>query len=242
MIRRRVSAVVRLQDGFTGAPASGAGVRCALDGYPVKTQMKPGGLLVLCDIAEGRHTLSISAPGFLTEDVFLDICKNNFWYGSMQLKPGKGYPYLNQAVTAVLTLESGDGPLKCAEVWLAVTAGPSFKLIKAKAGGESVCVFFTDSVNVPSVPGIFLLEDPKKPELIRIVSMDKEEAYLSAPLSATHTRGKMLLPAVSYRTDHEGKLSVILRDTGRLALFHEGKLQYVELRERASRLTVNLQE
>lgn len=238
MIRRKVSAVLQLRDSFLGLTTSGAGARCTLNGYPVKPEVKNGGLLVLCDVPTGRHKLTIFLPGFLPEELALEIAPSGFQECGVELKPGKGYPYRNQAVTAALTVEADGNPLSDAEIWIAVTDSPPLKLVQAEVAAESIRVFRVNAAYTPPIPGAFLLEDVHQPELLQIVSLENEEARLSAPLAAAHSRGKPLLRAAKYRTDHDGTLSLLLHRAGRLALFHKGRLQYAELNGGDSRLTV----
>lgn len=73
MIRRRLSAVFLVRDGFTGrALQSGAEVRCRLDGAPCAPLWKAGGYLALCDLPEGEHTLTIERRLFFArkQDLF----------------------------------------------------------------------------------------------------------------------------------------------------------------------------
>ena len=59
MIRRRVSAVLRLRDGFTGRVLPGGAV-CLLDGRPLRHPLwKEGGYLVIQDLAAGPHSLEV---------------------------------------------------------------------------------------------------------------------------------------------------------------------------------------
>ena len=64
MIRRRVSAVLRLRDGFTGRVLPGGAV-CLLDGRPLRHPLwKEGGYLVIQDLAAGPHSLEVRCAGF----------------------------------------------------------------------------------------------------------------------------------------------------------------------------------
>ena len=78
------------------------------------------------------------------------------------------------------------------------------------------------------VPGVFLLEEGKAPELVTLQAVEGEDGRLTAPLAHAHTRGKALLPAQQYRTDGQGRISVMLREAVRLAVFCNGSIQYAE--------------
>ncbi len=241
MIRRRVSAVVMLHDSFLGRTVDGAGARCSLDGFPIKPQAKPGGLLVWTDLPEGRHTLNISLPGFLEESIVIDIDGDKIWEGFAELRPGRGYLYQGSAVNTVISLMVGDGPLRDAEVWLAHADDPPLKLTQTKAekGAQTILVFRTNPADILPLPCVFILEDGKKPELIRILSINDKDAQLEAPLGGAHARGKALFPASPYRTNADGKFSVMLRKTGRLMVFYAGRLQAAELKSGNDRININ---
>lgn len=238
MIRKRVSAVVRLCDSFLRKPVDGAGARCSLDGSPVKPIIKPGGILVWTDLLEGAHTLSISLPGFLTEDISVDIYKGRMWEGFANLKPGTGYPYRSKAVSATIALTSEGSPLKETAVWIAVMDESPLKLSQAKAekGSVSLRVFYAKPASALPIPGAFIIDDARKPELVNIKALEDKDAYLAEPLSESHTRGRALLPAGQYRTDSEGRLSVLARKEGRMAVFCLDRLQYADLRPGKSQI------
>ncbi len=88
------------------------------------------------------------------------------------------------------------------------------------------------------IPGILLVEDAETPELVYLRELEDETGHLDAPLATKHTRGKALLPAQKYHTDAQGNLHIMLRQTGKLAVFFEGNLQHISLESKENSLTV----
>lgn len=230
LVQRSVSAVLRLRDGFLGTPIENSGALFRIDGMPSQPQAKPGGYRVWTGLAEGRHTLSVSMRGFQTEELIVDIRPGQVWEGSADLKPGLGYPFGKDAVTVRLTVTRGGQPLADQPVWLAVADPAPLKLAqdKAEKGAQTLRLFCRGEVSALPVPGVFLLEEGKAPELVTLQAVEGEDGRLTAPLAHAHTRGKALLPAQQYRTDGQGRISVMLREAARLAVFCNGSIQYAE--------------
>ena len=72
MIAVHVSAVCRVRDGYTGRALEAGALLCALDGAPFRPVGKPGGYLILVDLAPGPHRLSLRGSGFQEEWVDLE--------------------------------------------------------------------------------------------------------------------------------------------------------------------------
>ena len=87
MIRRRVSAVLRLRDGFTGRVLPGGAV-CLLDGRPLRHPLwKEGGYLVIQDLAAGPHSLEVRCAGFRPVTLTVDMWKI---FNEPYILPGPG--------------------------------------------------------------------------------------------------------------------------------------------------------
>lgn len=230
MIRRKVSAVVQLRDGFLGRPLEHVQPQCRIDGVSCRPQIKPGGYLVWVDLPVGSHQLTLSVPGFRTEEMMIESLPHGIWQGSTDLKPGAGYPIGKNAVSVRLHLLSDGQPLAAQEVWLSVVDRPLFKLAqtRAEAGDRQVRLFRTQQRGAVPVPGVFLLED-NAPELLFLQAVAQEEGILARPLLQAHTRGKALSPAQRDRTDAQGMLPILLRETAKLAVFYNGMVQYAQI-------------
>ena len=229
-IRRSVSAVLLLRDGFRGTALENSGAMFYIDGIPSQPQSKRGGYQVWTDLPAGQHTLSVRLRGFQTEEIALDIQPGKTWEGSADLKPGMGYPYGKGATTAHLTLQRDGQPLIHETVWLAAAGDAPLKLAQTKAaeGVQTLRLFCKGPANALPLPGNFLIEEAKQPELVFLQSYEGEEGRLATPLAHAHTRGKAFLPAQQYRTDEQGRIRVMLRSAGKLAVFWDGSIQYVE--------------
>lgn len=228
MIHRRVSAVLRLRDGFLGTPIESTGALFRIDGTPHQPQAKPGGYRVWTGLETGRHELSVSMQGFQTEVLTIEIPADGSWEGSADLKPGPGYPFGRNAVTVQLHLTQDGQPLAGQPVWLAIAEPAPLKIAQDKAakGAQSMRLFCKGEPGALPVPGAFLLEEDKQPELVYLQSFEKEEGQLGGPLAHPHARGKALLPAQQYRTDEAGIVRIMLREAAKLAVFCGGKIAY----------------
>ena len=160
----------------------------------------------------------------------MDIQPDAVWEGSADLKPGLGYPFGKDAATVRLTVTRGGRPLADQPVWLAAAEPAPLKLAqdKAEQGAQTLRLFSRSAADALPVPGVFLLEEKESPELVHLQAVEGEEGRLAAPLAHAHTRGRALLPAQQYRTDGQGRISVMLREAARLAVFCGGSIQYAE--------------
>lgn len=230
MIVHKASAVLRLRDSFLDRAVEGRGAICQADGAPGRPLVKPGGYLVWVNLPAGTHTLSVLLPGYCQEELTVEIQPDTIWEGCLNLRPGRAYPYAGSAITASLTVTRASEILPDTAVWLARADDPVVKIAQAKAEKDAakLRLFCKGPVSAVPVPGAFLLEDSRKPELVRLQSLQQEEGVLAEPLRFPHTRGKALLPAQQYHTDGNGMFSVMLRKGGRLALFLDGKVQYIQ--------------
>ena len=102
MIRRQVSAVVLLRDGFTGRVLTG-GTVCRLDGQPIRPLWKPEGYLILENLTLGTHRLELLRGGFCPAELTLEIREGTLREETVDLQPGSGYPFPPE--TAALTVQ-----------------------------------------------------------------------------------------------------------------------------------------
>lgn len=235
MIRLHASAVFQVRDGFTGRVLEGGGLLCALDGASVRPLFKPGGYLVLVNLAPGPHRLTLRAAGFQEEQADFACPPSAVYQGYLALKPAPGRPLPpGAAVVRAAGLEPGR------PVWLTVPGGGECRVAQtqAEAGSEELRLFPKGN---PPVPGPFLADDPAA-EIVVLSALEGEAGRLSAPLSAAHGRSCPLLPAQCYRADREGGLTAAFPRPGPLVLFQPGRgvLARAELKEGVQELTLDL--
>ena len=135
MITFHVSAVCRVRDGFTGRPVEAAALQCALDGRPCRPVGKPGGLLVLVNLSDGFHRLSLKSRGFQEEWVEFAAGAGT-WELDVTMKPGPGYPFRGPVTRLALAVTEGGLPAAGRQLWLAAPGGPELKVAQTKRGKE----------------------------------------------------------------------------------------------------------
>jgi len=228
MITQKVSAVIRLRDGFTGRLLEGKNALCRVNGILCRPLYKPGGYLVWSNLSAGEYQFSISLHGFRTEETIVAIPVDTYWAGDIYLKPGKNYPNAKDGVTVHLLLQQAGQPLSDVAVWIAPSDDPPLKIAqeKVETDDKKVRVFYKGTAAQLPIPGYFLLTDGDKSELIQIQSLQQEEARLSAPFLQSHSRGKALLPAQYYHTDMAGNLHLMVQKEKSFAVFFEKTLLY----------------
>lgn len=190
MIRRRVSAVLRLRDGFTGRVLPG-GTVCLLDGRPLRHPLwKEGGYLVIQDLAAGPHSLEVRCAGFRPVTLTVEAGRT-LWEEVVDLTPGEGYPF--PAGTADLTIRfaGGGAPADGETVWVGMKGDVVLKLAQDKADPAETALrlFCQGPESRLPVPGHFILADPKAPELAALRSLRDGAGELEQPLAQTHPRG-----------------------------------------------------
>jgi hypothetical protein len=233
MILRTANAVFLLRDGFTGAVlTNGPAMRCLLDGRPLRRPIwKKDGYLVLTDLAPGAHTLVLSRTGYRDETVHLQVGTGRPTEDTIALKPGAGYRFPRETVRVSLTLRRGGAAAAGARVWLGVRQRARLRLAQEKTGsGDAQARLFCEgnAAQLP-VPGHFLFDDKKTPELAYLRSLSGEDAEFAPPLGISHPRGTELIPVQSYEADAAGSVQVLLREPGMLALFCDGRVYTAEL-------------
>ncbi|MCD8335290.1 MAG: hypothetical protein LUC35_08155 [Clostridiales bacterium] len=223
MIHMHVSAVFQVRDGFTGKIVEGNQLRCALDGGRIRPLVKPGGYLVLVDLPEGRHRLTLQSVGFREEPVDFTASRQGCWEGYLALKPAEGYAF-RQAVTRVsLTLKKGQTPMAGQSLWLTSPGAPDCKV--AQAAAEAGCTELRLYCKTPGhlpLPGTVLIDDGGDSEVVTLLGLTGETGQLASPLRRSHSRSRRLLPAQQYRTDDSGRISAVFPAAGELLVYAEG--------------------
>lgn len=242
MIRRHVSAALLVRDAFTGfALPSGSGTLCTVDGQRCTPVWKDGGYLVLTDLPAGEHTVTLRRHGYLEETLTVPVSDGRAWEGWTGLRPGPGYVFPAGTAWVALQLLEKKKPLADAEVWLAPDGGGRLKLAQdqAKAGDRELKLFYSGAESRLPVPGDFLIADRKNPETAALEFLQDGRAELARPLEFSHTRGKELMFAQRYRTDGDGALRCVLRQSGRLWVLWAGRLSELDIQPGENRLKVS---
>jgi hypothetical protein len=243
MIQFRVSAVCRVRDGFTGRLIEGKDLRCALDGTLVRPVCKPGGYLVLTDLSEGPHRLSLRCSGFREEltDFSVGGLPQKLY---LSLKPSEQYVFHQEAVRLKLRLLEGSRPAADRTLWLTVPTAAECKVAQdaAAAGAEQLRLFCGGAADRLPVPGMFLIEDGADSEIVSLLSVEAETGSLAAPLQYRHRRSKCLLPAQQFRTGGDGAFTAVFRTAGTVLVFVDGRglADRLELKESPTEKTVSL--
>lgn len=222
MITIHASAVCHVLDGYTGRPVEASALLCDLDGVPVRPLGKPGGYLVLLDLAPGSHRLALRSHGYQEE--WVDFRAGE---GTQELeitmKPGAGYPFRGKVVRLDLTVTEQGAPAAGRRLWLAAPpAGWELKVAqtKAEAGVTEFRMYCKGSETaVPS--GAYLIADGAESEIVYLRRLEGEMGYLNAPLRRDHGRSRPLLPAQCYHTGPDGRLAAVLRDPCTLEVYGE---------------------
>lgn len=245
MIRRRVSVALLVRDGFTGLPlTSGAEMLCDLDQQMVRPVFKEGGYLVLTDLPNGVHTLTLRRRGFLPEVLTLTIRDGEFLEETVSLRPGPDYPFRTEPVRLRVSLESGSSPLREEDLWIGVTGPAQLKLAQNKdePRGTRVRLFCKGNPSGLPVPGWFLLADKTGAELVHLRVLNGEAGELDVPMAHVHSRGIELIPMWRYRSDEKGEVHVLFRQEGTASLFCREQWKTISLQQGVQDLTWKLEE
>lgn len=242
MIRRSVSAVCLLRDGFTGRSLSAVSLRCELDGRPCVPLRKPGGYLVLTDQEPGEHQLLIRSRGYQDETVIFSAAPGKVAEEVLALKPGPDYFFPAGVTRLTLTLTSGGRRLAASDVWLAAPSRAELKLSqeRAETGARDIRLFCRGAVSLLPIPGPFLLSDGGNSEIVQLHTLAGETGALAAPLHKSHIRGRAFLPAQRFWTDSDGVLSAVFPSSGVFALLADGRYGELELKEGENALSLEL--
>ena len=246
MIRRTASAVFLLRDGFTGAALTdGSSTLCRLDGRPLRRPLwKKEGYLVLTDLEPGEHSLLITRRGYRDELVSVTVEEGSPAEDTISLKPGTGYRFPRETVRVSLALRRGKDPAAGEQIWLGMSQRSRLRLAqeKAESGDEEAHLFCEGNASLLPVPGHFLLADKKTPELVYLRSLRGETGEFALPLTLSHGRGAELIPIQPYTADGDGRVQVLLRESGTLVGFAGGKVLEAALREGEQELEWKLED
>lgn len=242
MITIHASAVCRVRDGYSGRPMEASALICALDGRPCRPVGKPGGYLVLIDLPEGHHRLSLRAHGFQEEWVEFTADAGTQEL-DVTMKPGAGYPFRREMIRLELTVLEGGAPAAGRRLWLAAPGRPELKIAqtKAEAGSQELRIY-RKGPEALALPDTYLIADGADSEIVALRTLEEEKGTLSAPLGRSHSRGKLLLPAQSYHTGADGTLTAVFQQPCAVEVCGEagGLLTSLELTEGISRHTIQL--
>lgn len=232
MIRRRVSAVVRLWNGFWGQAVEGAQAQCQIDGVMYKPICKPGGYLVWTDLANGTHTLSVTLAGFEPQTLIFSTSSQDVFNGCMVLKPDRTrYPVRGVVTQLDLCLQVNDKPLAQEKFWLCISNSPMMKIAQdiATAGSDTVRLFCNCPATALALPMPFLLDASQNPELVLLCTWDGQTGRLQTPLVHSHRRGSTLFVAQQYQTDEQGKACIWLREPGHVLVYQNERVYALTL-------------
>ena len=236
MIRMKVSAVFQVRDGFTGRSVEGNRLVCLLDGSAVRPVVKPGGLLVLTNLPDGEHELTLRCVGFREERISFRVTEDGLFEGYAALKPGDGYSFRGSVTWLELQVPAGQRT-----VWITTPCAAECKIAqtKAEAGEKAFRVYCKGDPALLSIPGYFLVEDGEDSEIVVLGSVSNELGSLLSPLQKDHSRSRRLLPVQQYRPDGEGKLRAVFSASGSVVIWSgEGQPVTAELREGSNNISI----
>lgn len=242
MISIHASAVCRVRDGYTGRPLGGSVLLCTLDGVAFRPVAKPGGYLVLVNLAPGSHRLSLRSRGYQEEWVEFQADGGTREL-DITMKPGEGYPFRYAVARLLLTTLAGDRAAVDRRLWLAVSGRFECKLAqtKAEAGDQEVRLYCRGQ---KAVPGSYLISDDADSEIVNLRAMEGERGVLAVPLCRDHSRGRRFLPAQGYHTGGDGRLTAVYREPCTVEVFAEegGLLAGIPLAVGDNEYTIRLEE
>lgn len=234
MIRRVVSAALLVRDGLTGIPfASGASMRCVLDGRSFRPLWKQGGYLILTDLEPGEHQLLLSCRSY-REQAFTFSADEQIWEQEIDMEPAENYPFPADAALLHLTLKEKGKPVAAETVW---AAAPD-RMVSLRLGqapqkdSPEVRILCRGSITWLRLPGWFLAADEGKsgPELVRLMDVQGEKGILKSPMEMSHPRSTELLRARRFVTDADGRLEASFRSGEKVFFFREGQWKAFELK------------
>lgn len=229
MIRRHVSAVVRLRDSFTGRILPGGGV-CLLDGAPLRRPIwKADGYLVLEDLAPGPHELQVRRPGFGPGRALLQA-GDGLWEETIDLAPGEGYRFPPDTAQLTVRFQGAGAPADGEQIWLGQGGPVTLKLAQNKTDAPQLRVrlFAQGPESALPVPGRYLIADPKAPELVTLRSLREGEGMLDQPMARPHPRGVEWV-CVHPCTASGRAVTVQLCRAGTVWLFYRGALAQTQV-------------
>ena len=222
MISIHASAVCHVRDGYTSRPLQAQALLCALDGAPVRPLAKPDGYLVLLDLSDGPHRLSLRCHGYQEEWVDF-IAGAGTEELEITMKPGAGYPFRGEVTRLELAVTEKGTAAADRQLWLAAPGRWELKIAQtqAPAGAQQFRLYCKGPAeSVP--PGPYLILDGADSEIVFLRDLEGEEGRLASPLLCSHARGKPLLPAQCYHTGLDGGLTAVFQSACTLQVYAPG--------------------
>ena len=244
MIRRRVSTVIRLWDGFLGQAVEAKRAQCQIDGMMCHPICKPEGYLIWTDLAHGVHTLSVAVTGFQPQTLTFSTSQSDFFTGCMVLKPDRARYSVRGLVTQLdLCLQVDGKPLAQAAFWLCASTDPMMKIAQdiVTADSDTVRLFGSRGADALTLPMTFLLHESQYPELIVLCTWDGQNGRVKVPFAYDHRRGSALFAAQQYQTDMQGKACIWMREPGRVLIYQNGRVNALTLTQGQNTCTIDVQ-
>lgn len=238
MISIHVNTVIRVRDGYTGQTMRTSTLACTLDGVFCRPVCKEGGYLILTNLTQGSHRLSLRCRGYQEEWVEFDADSGTHEF-DVTMKPSEGYPFRQEVTRLTLTVLRGKTPASAQTIWLAAL-GPELKIAQTKVeAGETAMRIFCKR---GAPPGAYLLEDDKNSEIVVLRGIEGEQATLAMPLKNSHSRSRQFLPAQCYHTGADGTLIAVFRTPCTAQVYAEdmGLVASIELTEGENHSTIKL--
>lgn len=218
MVIKRLSCVFRLSDGVSGKLLGGSEAAFFESGSALRHEFKPGGWFVLTDLSEGRHEITVSAPGHQPEEVSVDVggeagnALDHVIY--LALNPSRGHPAAGRAPSVCGTAAGFDtiyafraaGCLRVAEE-------------RSEAGASEIWMF--QETGAPPLPALFLLGSGKTSELATLTGIRDGLCSVQAPLRYAHMRSETAQPLIRLRCDENGGFFLMLPEASGRTGEHE---------------------
>ena len=219
MITFHASAVFHVRDGYTDRPLDGTGLRCTLDGAPIRPLVKAGGYLVLLNLSHGPHRLALWGAGYQEEWVDFQAGPGTLEL-AVTMKPGAGYPFRGDITRLELTVLENGQPAQGRQLWLAAPARWELKIAQTKAeAGTDQFRLYCKGPQTAVPAGAYLIADEENSEIVFLRGLEEEMGTLSAPLLHAHRRSRPLLPAQRYHTDQAGRLTAVFQGACTLEIY-----------------------
>ena len=245
MIRHIVSVVLLVRNGFTGVPMPPGSVLVLLvDGRRCSVVRKPGGWLILTNLPEGKHELSLRCVGFHEEVLTVEVRSGAVWEQAVDLRPGPGYWFPPGTTHLTATVKTSAGrPAKGVELWAGKSGQTRVTVSQAKAEQREAQLFCRGPIVRLPVPGNFLFVGGSAPELVYLRKLRASgEASLEKPLNADRKRGEELFPVRRFRTGEDGTAELSFPGGGELWLYCEGQVRSVALEKEREALELVLEK
>lgn len=222
MIRINVGLVIMLTDGFTGQAPSKEGFVFRVDGRNTAGIRKEDGFVAFTNVTPGEHVLSIRSERYLPVEL-------PFTAGTevipVNLRPGPRYPYA-LGVRRITVEWKG----KEEGFWLLSDSGTAIlKFAQQEVSpGDTAAKLYQEGKIGDRLPGYFLAEGSKEPEIVMMTALNQEEACFPQGFKTSHKRGQALYSAQYYGKETaelvlsgKGKYRIYLPASGKLTALPE---------------------